>query len=1639
MAKRSVADMVGSGSAASAAGIIARMDDTPIPETGAVESDEYPAPNTWVRPRDADEYKPAKYRNSMLMTIFNFIRKIASKPTHYLGYGVRAGTKTISDSKDQKARSSSRSRRDESDTDMEENTQGRRPPPKSQLLLEGNLEGISALKHLRVEQAFATDPDFEQYIKQGPGGDRAVQEAMSGKDADGYTRTHHSYDVERFGVQKMVFLWKLIMELRATAEAWTESKYPYIAAIIMTSFDILEGVMKNWIAPKLCRRGRDILRRADREDTKRYVQQRILAGKTERDQNRGAEPEEGGHVGGPILHSQGLAYSRRDVKQGIFEIECPDNITSEIDERWPRLKHFMVPLNISAGGYHTSPNEERNEYRGTFWGNVSRDNLIAAGVLREPVGTLRGALKQMMAWCATRPMVHAIPPSCLALVVSRSHLSCEERIEMCLKDAPNIRFMGLAREVVEAYQDGFFDMEAHEREEIDNMADGIEKQAALAQRLMTRYLDVMAWQIAAPTSIAHLLNWDGVEVMEEPVFTDNVGRRDDERMIWIPIGTEAPKFSDVGDRLRDEYTEKAIPAWLFHGTTLESLWSILSSVRLTNKHPCLDVHAKRIYVNQHQGVVWFGYYKVAYRYLCFTPIADGWSVAPLFVLHRPDEDKIPRLNAKDGQIGLSVDNIRPTAVILIFTPTKTLIEKSACMRPKHPVLGESTKHEYGGFSSFMEKHPIAAETMYWRFNVKEIPIIGPPESPLPERPINWDTNALEYVRRKGLKMEKTTLVETLRHTLVSAEKKAPAKRGKAQYFEEYEQSGRGETRFIDYLKDGATSNAPMRMPWTSFIPFGILRRCLTDITIAKQACARIDEDSEVADDLSILSEIMRLRYTAEEREDDREWRAETDVDEDWTHAAKAWAAIIGVGMAKFGSRSENLEYGQNVIKDMKTYLWMFDYACSYGWSKAADLIALWATGGMSPMRRRIQPNSVTKVYFVMPQSMGITVKSGTPLETYLYGEAVKTLIKAHFGVISGTVELGDVVLCQQGSKPLLEEIKKLLMAMDVARDETKRTANVMVVVAPVTMMEKAETQTCNDLKHRRSSSNKKTGGDDDDRGEWPELKDLLTKANANMVWVGYRTKDQCGGYAPGNDAMAAYTKFVQGLVRYKVLVVPLSVLMPRIPKFGIVSVTGEHGLSKGYWEGGVQQYALLAFFAMLWPMPNDLPRMTKLRSPSTSEVVRPMSGSEWSTSILRWITRWAKVIEASASGGTRVVTPMSRWDATRDDLHKVPHMKPCSTSSAAVHSLWSAIEMANRKVSEAATSVQQKWYALMTAAVPCANMEISDDVYEKLRGQVVEETSETDTTLTGLKPRGRSATRGRGREGAEEKDATKNKANPMPPPPNPGPARAKAPPPSVQKAREEEASAKAQSYTGLALGNMEETRPPAPPIPGSGAAFPTPSASSGPNIHSLKDLNKPGGRWQRDPGAKPLGRASRFGPLGDTETDDDMAGAVNFGDGMAHTGDQLENIRVQVDGASANAGVASGAVRFYDDSSPEAEHEITWNEHNGIGDVIAGYHVGYESWLKFAKVNTETEWRQGLIAAIKAFVKERLPTGTPLDLTCEQVYAVIRGGFEDQRRITSAEAGVAERSETAKALRTILNAKSASYGVNLDKSSLNIW
>ena len=198
-------------------------------------------------------------------------------------------------------------------------------------------------------------------------------------------------------------------------------------------------------------------------------------------------------------------------------------------------------------------------------------------------------------------------------------------------------------------------------------------------------------------------------------------------MIWIPIGTTTPKFSQVGDKLRDEYIESGIPAWLFHGTALESLWSIMSTASIYDKHACVEEHAKKMYVRQQQGTVWFGYYKVASRHTCFTPIGDGWSVAPMFALYRPDDQKYPRMKNKDGQIGLYVDNVQPTALILRFTPTKTLVDKPACLREMHPVLGDTRKRDDGGFSSFLEKHPLAAETLYWRFNVKDIPIIGLPE------------------------------------------------------------------------------------------------------------------------------------------------------------------------------------------------------------------------------------------------------------------------------------------------------------------------------------------------------------------------------------------------------------------------------------------------------------------------------------------------------------------------------------------------------------------------------------------------------------------------------------------------------------------------------------------------------------------------------------------------------------------------------------------------------------------------------------------------------------------------------------------------------------------------------------------------
>ena len=51
-------------------------------------------------------------------------------------------------------------------------------------------------------------------------------------------------------------------------------------------------------------------------------------------------------------------------------------------------------------------------------------------------------------------------------------------------------------------------------------------------------------------------------------------------------------------------------------------------------------------------------------------------------------------------------------------------------------------------------------------------------------------------------------------------------------------------------------------------------------------------------------------------------------------------------------------------------------------------------------------------------------------------------------------------------------------------------------------MDGAESQSYDDLKHRKAASQNKAGERDSEKGgPWPEVKVLMNKANANKMWV----------------------------------------------------------------------------------------------------------------------------------------------------------------------------------------------------------------------------------------------------------------------------------------------------------------------------------------------------------------------------------------------------------------------------------------------------------------------------------------------------------------------------------------------------------
>ena len=78
-------------------------------------------------------------------------------------------------------------------------------------MLEGSLDGATALRHFKIQQVLVDDKDFTR-IKKGARRRRRILIIV---------QEHATPEAERFSVQKLVFLWKNIIELRATADQET--------------------------------------------------------------------------------------------------------------------------------------------------------------------------------------------------------------------------------------------------------------------------------------------------------------------------------------------------------------------------------------------------------------------------------------------------------------------------------------------------------------------------------------------------------------------------------------------------------------------------------------------------------------------------------------------------------------------------------------------------------------------------------------------------------------------------------------------------------------------------------------------------------------------------------------------------------------------------------------------------------------------------------------------------------------------------------------------------------------------------------------------------------------------------------------------------------------------------------------------------------------------------------------------------------------------------------------------------------------------------------------------------------------------------------------------------------------------------
>ena len=455
-------------------------------------------------------------------------------------------------------------------------------------MLEGNLELQEVWTRRAIPNHFKDDADFKKWMGSGIAGVRA-EEAQAKTSKKGSKRSAVGYDVDRMRVHKVMYLWEVLRCTRRNPEAWMREKIPLIAATVTDATDYLERVISNWDRP-----------RSHGGATKPPPQASPGSGNMSKEKLNdliGVRLARGMDVAGCAMPTAGTGGDVDTPWAPKFM-----GATDETEKAFQKGRSFermiagVAPIAISVGGVYDVTNGSKDPFRAS-WGGISRRNLEWAGIRMDDAekATFDDAIKGMMTWLAVRPLKYAIPPSQVAERIAASHKSSTEKLRVWAQAEPKIQVIGMADEIVGAYDSKYLKRGGDVIEEIrryEGGEKGYRVMANAANGQMKEYLDAMSWQIGGPTSILHLLHWSiAEEVIAFPEIQADGGIKDvkehftNSRCMWVPTKVDYAGAEKLSQEMSVGTEDLNVPGWIFHGTSLEALWSMMAAGGIDRSHP----------------------------------------------------------------------------------------------------------------------------------------------------------------------------------------------------------------------------------------------------------------------------------------------------------------------------------------------------------------------------------------------------------------------------------------------------------------------------------------------------------------------------------------------------------------------------------------------------------------------------------------------------------------------------------------------------------------------------------------------------------------------------------------------------------------------------------------------------------------------------------------------------------------------------------------------------------------------------------------------------------------------------------------------------------------------------------------------